>query len=403
MTTENISPWPDDEWALETRAVRSGIHRSAFNEHSEALYLTSSYVFDDAQQAADRFTNREPGMIYSRFTNPTVSAFQERLAALEGAEACVATSSGMSAILTVFMGLLKAGDHVVAARSLFGSTVQMLTGILARFGVTSTFVPLSDLHAWDRAVRPETRLFLAETPANPTMELVDLAGLATVAHDYGIHLVVDNCFCTPILQRPLELGADLVVHSATKYLDGQGRVLGGAVLGSQALVMDSPVYQFVRTAGPSLSPFNAWVCLKGMETLALRMEAQCARAQVLAEWLETLPGVTRVLYPGLPSHPQHDLAMRQQGGKGGAVVTCEVAGGQEAAWRIIDAVRLISVTGNLGDTKSTLTHPGTTTHGRLSEEVRQAAGITPGMLRLSVGLEAVSDLQRDLARGLIQA
>jgi Cystathionine beta-lyases/cystathionine gamma-synthases len=235
------------------------------------------------------------------------------------------------------------------------------------------------------------------------MELVDLAGLATVAHDHGIHLVVDNCFCTPILQRPLELGADLVVHSATKYLDGQGRVLGGAILGSQALVMDSPIYQFVRTAGPSLSPFNAWVCLKGMETLALRMEAQCARAQVLAEWLETLPGVTRVLYPGLPSHAQHDLALRQQGGKGGAVVTFEVAGGQGAAWRIVDALRLISVTGNLGDTKSTLTHPSTTTHGRLSEEVRQAAGITPGMLRLSVGLEAVSDLQRDLARGLIQA
>lgn len=388
------------EWALETRAVRCGIERSAFNEHSEALYLTSSYVFDDAQQAADRFTNREPGMIYSRFTNPTVTAFQDRLAALEGGESCLATASGMSAILTTLMGLLKAGDHVVASQSLFGATIQMLTGILARFGVTTSFVPLSDAEAWRRAIRTETRLLFVETPANPTMEVADLASLSHIAHQQNLLLVVDNCFCTPILQRPLEWGADLVVHSATKYLDGQGRVLGGAIVGSKALVMDSPIYQFLRTAGPTMSPFNAWVCLKGLETLAIRMEAQCARAQLMAEWLERQPNVVRVLYPGLPSHPQHQLALAQQGGKGGAVVTFEVQGGQTEAWRVIDGLRLISVTGNLGDTKSTLTHPATTTHGRLTDEARQAAGITAGMLRLSVGLEAVVDLQRDLARGL---
>ncbi|NDU87111.1 MAG: O-succinylhomoserine sulfhydrylase [Ferrovum sp.] len=389
----------EEEWDLETRAVRAGIHRSAFNEHAEALYLTSSYVFDNAQQAADRFTNREPGMIYSRFTNPTVTAFQERLASLEGGESCLATASGMSAILTVFMGLLQAGDHVVASRSLFGASVQLLSGILGRFGIITTFVPLSDLAAWEQAVRPETRLFFVETPANPTMELVDLTALAALAHDRGVRLVVDNCFCTPILQRPLELGADLVVHSATKYLDGQGRVLGGAIVGSMALVMESPIYQFLRTAGPSMSPFNAWVCLKGMETLALRLEAQCARAQQLAQWLEQQPGVARVLYPGLPSHPQYELACRQQS-QGGGVVTFEVKGGQAAAWNIIDSLQLISVTGNLGDTKSTLTHPATTTHGRLSDADRANAGITPGMLRLSVGLETVRDLQRDLERGL---
>ncbi len=398
-TTESFDE--EREWALETRAVRCGIQRSAFNEHSEALYLTSSYVFEDAQQAADRFTNREPGMIYSRFTNPTVTAFQDRLAALEGGEVCLATASGMSAILTTLMGLLKAGDHVVASQSLFGSSIQLLTGVLARFGVTTTFVSLSDGSAWQQAIRPETRLFFVETPANPTMELADLTCLSEIAHAHGLLLVVDNCFCTPILQRPLEWGADLVVHSATKYLDGQGRVLGGAIVGSRTLVMDSPIYQFLRTAGPTMSPFNAWVCLKGMETLAIRMEAQCARALEMAEWLERQSSVVRVLYPGLPSHPQHALAMAQQGGSGGAVVTFEVAGGQAAAWRVIDGLHMISVTGNLGDTKSTLTHPATTTHGRLTDEARQAAGITPGMLRLSVGLEALTDLQCDMARGLL--
>ncbi len=384
---------------LETLAIRAGIHRSDFNEHSEALYLTSSYVFTSARQAADRFCNREPGNIYSRFTNPSVTAFQERLAALEGGEACIATASGMSAILSTIMGLLKAGDHVVASRSIFGATVQLLTNILGRFGIETTFVPLSDIDAWRGAVRPTTRMFFLETPANPTMELVDIAALAEVAHAVSALLVVDNCFCTPILQRPLQLGADLVVHSATKYLDGQGRVLGGAVVGSNALVVEGGVFQFLRTAGPTMSAFNAWVCLKGMETLGIRMEAQSRSALALATWLETHPAVERVYYPGLPSHPQYALACRQQS-LGGAIVTFDVRGGQEAAWRLIDATRLISITGNLGDTKSTITHPATTTHGRISEEARQAAGIKPGMVRLSVGLESVRDLQDDLKPGL---
>ncbi|MDE1943133.1 MAG: O-succinylhomoserine sulfhydrylase [Betaproteobacteria bacterium] len=388
-----------DELDLDTLAIRAGIHRSAFNEHSEALYLTSSYVFESAQQAADRFCNREPGNIYSRFTNPTVTAFQERLAALEGGEACVATSSGMAAILSVLMGLLKAGDHVVASQSIFGSTVQLLTNIMGRFGIGTTFVPLSDLAAWKAAARPTTRMFFVETPSNPTMELVDIAALSEVAHAASALLVVDNCFCTPVLQRPLLLGADLVVHSATKYLDGQGRVLGGAVVGSKALVMDGGIFQFLRTAGPSMSPFNAWVCLKGLETLGLRMEAQSRNAQALAQWLERHPDVTRVYYPGLPSHPQHELASRQQS-RGGAIVTFDVRGGQAKAWHVIDSTHLISITGNLGDTKSTITHPATTTHGRISEEARQAAGIGPGMIRLSVGLESLKDLQADLLRGL---
>ena len=388
-----------DELDLDTLAVRAGIHRSAFNEHSEALYLTSSYVFDSAQQAADRFCNREPGNIYSRFTNPTVTSFQERLAAMEGGEACVAMASGMAAILSALMGLLKAGDHVVASQSIFGSTVQLLTNVMGRFGIGTTFVPLSDLAAWKAAARPTTRMFFVETPSNPTMELVDIAALSEVAHAASALLVVDNCFCTPALQRPLLLGADLVVHSATKYLDGQGRVLGGAVVGSKALVMDGGIYQFLRTAGPSMSPFNAWVCLKGLETLNLRMEAQSRNAQALAQWLERHPAVERVYYPGLPSHPQYELARRQQS-RGGAIVTFNVHGGQAKAWHVIDSTRLISITGNLGDTKSTITHPATTTHGRISEEARQAAGIGPGMIRLSVGLESLQDLQADLSRGL---
>lgn len=388
-----------DDLDLETLAVRAGIHRSAFNEHSEALYLTSSYVFDNAKQAADRFCNREPGNIYSRFTNPTVTAFQERLAALEGGEACVATASGMAAILSVLMGLLKAGDHVVSSQSVFGSTAQLLTNVMGRFGIDTTFVPLADLAAWENAVRPTTRMFFLETPSNPTMELVDLTALSKVSREVSAWLVVDNCFCTPALQRPLQLGADLVVHSATKYLDGQGRVIGGAVVGSQALVMDGGIYQFLRTAGPSMSPFNAWVCLKGLETLGLRMEAQSRAAQAMAQWLERHPAVARVYYPGLPSHPQYELARRQQS-QGGAIVTFDVHGGQSQAWHVIDSTRLISITGNLGDTKSTITHPATTTHGRISEEARQAAGIGPGMIRLSVGLESLQDLQADLGRGL---
>ena len=389
----------NEEFDFDTLAIRTGIHRSAFNEHSEALFLTSSYVFKNAQQAADRFGNREPGNIYSRFTNPTVTAFQERLAALEGGEACIATASGMSAILSTVMGLLKAGDHIVASRSVFGSTVQLLVNIMGRFGIETTFVQLSDIAAWKNAIRPNTRMFFVETPANPTMELVDIAALSVVARAAAVTLVVDNCFCTPALQRPLALGADLVIHSATKYLDGQGRVLGGAIVGSRQLLMEGGIYQFLRTAGPTLSAFNAWVCLKGLETLKLRMEAQSKNAQALAEWLERHPAVARVYYPGLPSHPQYELACRQQS-LGGAIVTFDVVGGQAEAWRVIDATEVISITGNLGDTKSTITHPATTTHGRISEAERQAAGIGPGMIRISVGLESVQALQSDLARGL---
>ncbi len=383
---------------LATLGVRAGQTRTSFHEHSEPLFLTSSFVFDDARQAAARFTGGEEGFVYSRFSNPTVSMFQDRLAALEGAEACVATASGMSAILALSMALLKAGDHVVCSNAVFGATVQLYSGILARFGVETSFVPATDLAAWQRAVRPSTRLFFLETPSNPLTEVSDIAAIAAIARRAGAPLVVDNCFCTPALQRPLELGADLVVHSATKYLDGQGRVLGGAILGSRKLVMDG-VYGFLRTAGPSLSPFNAWVILKGLETLELRMLAQSANALELASWLEAHPGVLRVHYPGLPSHPQHELAMRQQRA-GGAVLSFEVKGGRTAAWRLIDATRLISITANLGDVKTTITHPASTTHGRISAEARAAAGIGEGLVRVAVGLETQEDLRADLGRGL---
>jgi O-succinylhomoserine sulfhydrylase len=387
----------DDHYELETLAIRAGIERSQFGEHAEALYLTSSFVFGSAKEAADRFASREPGNIYSRFTNPTVTVFQERLAALEGAESCIATASGMSAILACAMGLLSAGDHVVASRSLFGATVQLFANILGRFGVETSFVSQTDPEAWQAAVRPNTRLLFAETPSNPLTEVCDIAALARIAKGAGAWLAVDNCFCTPILQRPLDLGADIVIHSATKYLDGQGRVLGGAVLGSHEL-MDK-VFAFLRTAGPTLSPFNAWVILKGLETLQLRMEAHSRNALELALWLERQPGVERVYYPGLPSHPQYALAKRQQK-SGGGIVAFEVAGGQEAAWRVVDATRMISITANLGDTKTTITHPATTTHGRLTPEQRAAAGIGDGLLRIAVGLEAIGDIQADLARGL---
>ena len=381
-----------------TLAVRAGQQRSQFNEHSEALYLTSSFVFDSAAQAAARFTGGSEGYVYSRFTNPTVTMFQERLAALEGAESCLATASGMAAILMTAMSLLKAGEHVVCSNAVFGSTVTLFSGILGRFGVETTFVPATDVAAWRAALRPNTRLLFLETPSNPLIEVADIAALAAVAREAGALLAVDNCFCTPALQRPLALGADLVIHSATKYLDGQGRVLGGAVCGAKALVAQG-MLPFLRTAGPSLSPFNAWVVLKGLETLELRMLAQSERALQLARWLESHPKVARVLYPGLASHPQHALAMRQQRA-GGAVVSFEVRGGREAAWKVIDATCLISITGNLGDVKSTITHPATTTHGRISPEARAAAGISEGLLRVAVGLEAVSDIQADLGRGL---
>jgi len=388
----------DDQFGFDTLAVRAGIHRSQFGEHSEAMYLTSSFVFESAAQAAARFTEKEDGFIYSRFTNPTVGAMQERLAALEGAESCIATASGMSAILACAMSLLKAGDHVVASHSLFGSTVQLFGTIMKRFGVETTFVSATDVGAWERAVCPATRLFFLETPSNPLTEVSDVAAIAAVARRAGALLAVDNCFCTPALQRPIELGADIVIHSATKYLDGQGRVLGGAVLGRRDFVMGS-VYPFLRTAGPTLSPFNAWVILKGLETLRIRMEAHSAGAAALARWLEGQPGVERVYYPGLPSHPQHLLAMRQQK-TGGGIVAFDVKGGREAAWRVIDSTRMISITANLGDAKSTITHPASTTHGRITPQARAAAGIGDGLLRVAVGLESVEDIQADLARGL---
>jgi len=383
---------------IETLAVRAGIARSQFNEHSEALYLTSSFVFDNAAQAAARFQGSEPGNIYSRFTNPTVTAFQERLAAMEGAEACVATASGMSAILATAMALLKSGDHVVSSSGVFGATVQLFSTLLSKFGVETTYVDGTALADWKAALRPNTRFLYVETPSNPLTEVFDIRALAELAHAAGSVLVVDNCFCSPALQRPIDLGADLVVHSATKYLDGQGRVLGGAILGRRELVMDG-IYGFLRTAGPSLSPFNAWVLLKGLETLRIRMEAQSRSALELARWLEAHPRIRKVYYPALPSHPQHELALRQQR-SGGAVVSFEVKGGREDAWKVVDATSMISITANLGDTKTTITHPATTTHGRISPEARARAGITEGLLRIAVGLESAGDIRADLERGL---
>lgn len=385
------------DYQLETLAVRAGQERSQFNEHAEAMFLTSSYVFDSAAQAAARFSGEEVGNVYSRFTNPTVAAFQERLAVMEGAEACVATASGMSAILSALMALCSAGDHVVASAGLFGATQQLLGTIMPRFGVQASFVAATKVGDWEAAIRPETKLFFLETPSNPLTEIADIAALAKLAHARGILLVVDNCFCTPILQRPLDLGADLVVHSATKFLDGQGRVLGGAVCGAKKLTEE--VLKFLRTAGPTLSAFNAWVLLKGLETLKIRLEAESAGALQLARWLEAHPKVARVYYPGLESHPQYELAKRQQK-SGGAIVAFEVEGGRENAWKVIDSCRLFSITANLGDTKSTLTHPASTTHGRITPEQRATAGITDGLLRIAVGLEAVVDLQNDLNIGL---
>ncbi|MBW8330039.1 MAG: O-succinylhomoserine sulfhydrylase [Thiobacillus sp.] len=387
----------NDEYDIETLAVRAGTVRSQFNEHSEALFLTSSFVFGSAAEAAARFKGEQPGPIYARFTNPTVQMMEARLAALEGAERCVAFASGMAAILATVMGLMKAGEHVVASRSIFGSTVQLFSNILGRFGIETTYVSPTDPAEWRAAVKPNTKLFFVESPSNPLTEVSDIRALADIAHDAGAWLAVDNCFCSPALQKPLELGADIIIHSATKYLDGQGRVLGGAVLGSQALM--EGVYTFLRTAGPTLSAFNAWVILKGMETLSIRMEAHSRNALALAQWLEAQPQVARVLYPGLPSHPQHQLAMAQQK-TGGGIVALELKGGQAAAWKLIDATKLLSITANLGDTKTTITHPATTTHSRMTPEQRAAAGIGDGLVRIAVGLESVADIQADLERGL---
>lgn len=382
---------------ISTLGVRAGTQRTEFGEHSEALFLTSSFVFENAAQAAERFLVGADGFVYSRFTNPTVTMFQDRLAALEGAEACVGTASGMSAILATSMALLKAGDHVVCSNAVFGATVQLYSTILARFGIETTFVSPTRIEDWQRAVRPSTRIFFLETPSNPLGEISDIAAIAALAKKSGAVLIVDNALCTPALQRPLEFGADLVIHSATKYLDGQGRVIGGAVVGPKALV--DLVFGFLRTAGPSLSPFNAWVILKGMETLEIRMLAQSERALAIAQWLEKHPKVERVYYPGLESHPQRALAKKQQR-TGGAIVSFDVKGGKEAAWKVIDSTKLISITGNLGDVRSTITHPATTTHGRITAEARAAAGIIDGLVRVAVGLEAVEDLKADLARGL---
>ena len=386
------------DYEIQTLGVRAGPARTEFQEHSEALFLTSSFVFKDARQAAARFAGEDQGMVYTRYTNPTVSMLQDRLAALEGAESCVATASGMAAILATAMVHLKSGDHVVCSNAVFGATIQLFNNILGRFGVETTYVAPTRVDDWRRALRKNTRLFFLETPSNPLTEVSDIAALADISRKAGALLAVDNVFCTPALQRPLELGADLVVHSATKYLDGQGRVIAGAVAGPKALVGD-PMTTFLRTAGPTLSPFNAWVVLKGLETLEIRMRAQSAAALELAAWLQSHPKVTRVYYPGLPSHPQHELARRQQRAAG-AVLSFEVKGGREAAWRVLDSTRLVSLTANLGDVKTTIVHPASTTHGRISPEARAAAGITEGLIRLAVGLEAVADLKDDLKRGL---
>jgi len=388
----------DPEWELATRAIRVGHERSHEGEHSEPIFMTSSFVFGSAAEAAARFSGERPGNIYARFTNPTVRAFEQRLAAMEGGESCVATASGMSAILATCMGLLQQGDHLVSSRSIFGSTVVLFDKYLSRFGIETTYVDLDDMQAWQAALRPNTRMLFAETPSNPLTALCDIRALAELAHAHACDLVVDNCFCTPALQRPLDLGADIVVHSATKYIDGQGRGLGGAVVGDAKRVGEE-IFGVLRTAGPSMSPFNAWLFLKGLETLELRMFAHSAGAQQLAIWLEQHPSVERVYYPGLASHPQHALATRQQKAPGG-IVAFEVKGGREAAWQLIDSTRMLSITANLGDTKTTITHPASTTHGRLSEEQRLEAGISQGLIRIAVGLEAIEDIQRDVGRGL---
>ena len=388
----------NSEYGFNTLAVRAGQRRTDEGEQSEPIFLTSSYTFKSAAEAAARFSGETPGNIYSRFTNPTVRTFEQRLAALEGGESCVATSSGMAAILATFMTFLKSGDHVVSSRSIFGTTTVLLNNYLAKFGVDVTYVPLTDVSAWETALRPTTRLLFLETPSNPLTEIADISALAQLAQQNGCLLVVDNCFCTPALQKPLALGAHIVIHSATKYLDGHGRCIGGAVVGDAERV-GKEVYGFLRTAGPAMSPFNAWVFLKGLETLQLRMFAHSASAGKVAQWLETQSKIGKVHYPGLLSHPQHALAARQQKAFGG-IVTFELKGGREGAWKFIDSMQLISITANLGDTKSTVTHPATTTHGRLTPLARAEAGISDGLVRIAVGLEDVEDLITDIQRGL---
>jgi O-succinylhomoserine sulfhydrylase len=383
---------------LDTLAVREGLPRTQWGENSEALFLTSSFVHPDAETAARRFANEEEAFVYSRFGNPTVTMMERRLAALEGSSGCIGTGSGMSAILMLVMALLKGGDHVVCSQSVFGSTIRLLQDF-TKFGVETSFVSQTDVAQWRAAMRPNTKLLFAESPTNPLTEVCDIAALAEVAHAGGALLAVDNCFCSPALQQPVKLGADLVIHSGTKYLDGQGRVVAGAVCGPAELI-DTKFVPVMRSAGMSLSPFNAWVVLKGLETLSVRMQAQSARALTLAHWLQEQPAVERVYYPGLASHPQHALAMAQQSGCGGAVVSFVVKGERAGAFAAIDATRICSITANLGDTKTTITHPASTSHGRLSEAQRQAAGITQGLIRVAVGLEDIADIQADLQRGL---
>ena len=396
-------PLPD-HLHLDTLAVREAVDKSQYGENSEALYLTSSFTQPDCETAARRFSGEQDGYIYSRFTNPTTDSMERRLAALEGAEACIGTASGMAAVLLLCMGLLKSGDHVVCSRSVFGSTMKLLGSEFGKFGVTTSFVSQTDLVEWKNAITPNTKLLFAETPTNPLTEVCDIRALADIANAAGALLAVDNCFCTPALQRPIDLGADIVVHSGTKYLDGQGRVIAGALCGSHELITKTFI-PVMRSAGMSLSPFNAWVVLKGLETLGIRMEAQCQRALEMAKWLEAHPKVARVYYPGLPSHPQHELAMKQQSGKGGAVVAFDVHGstpaeGRKNAFHVIDSTRLMSVTANLGDVKTIITQPASTSHGRLTEEQRLAAGIQQHLIRVAVGLEHLDDLKADLSRGL---
>ena len=388
--------WQD--YAIETQAIRVGHKRTPEDEHSIPIFATSSYVFESAEQASLRFTGKQPGNIYSRFTNPTVSAFQDRLALMEQGERCLAFASGMAAIMAVGMALLKSGDHVVCSRSVFGNTLLTFQTYFGKFGVTTDFVKLTDLAAWEAAIKPNTRFLFLETPSNPLIEIGDIAAIAEIAHRYGCLLVVDNVFCTPVLQKPLTLGADLVVHSTTKYIDGQGRCVGGAVVGSEAII-EKDIYPYLRTGGATMSPFNAWVFLAGLETLSLRMKAHCDNAFELAKWLEQQPNVEKVHYPGLVSHAQHELAKRQQSHFGG-VVSFELRGGKEQAWKLIDSTKMLSITANLGDVKTTITHPATTTHGRLTPELRAEAGIKDSLVRISVGLENIEDIKNDLLNGL---
>ncbi|NOT84343.1 MAG: O-succinylhomoserine sulfhydrylase [Methylococcaceae bacterium] len=394
---DNDINWQD--FAIETQAIRAGQQRTHEDEHSIPIFMTSSYVFKNAEEAALRFTGKQAGNIYSRFTNPTVRVFQERLALMEGGESCLAFSSGMAAIMAVGMSLLKAGDHVVCSRGVFGNTMLVFQNYFGKFGVNTDFVSLIDLVEWEAAIKPNTRLLFLETPSNPLIEIADIEKIAEIAHRHNCLLVVDNCFCTPVLQKPLLLGADVVVHSATKYIDGQGRCVGGAIVASNELI-EKQFYPYLRSGGATMSAFNAWIFLSGLETLAIRMQAHCESALALAIWLEQQDGITKVHYPGLPSHAQHDLAKRQQSHFGG-VISFEVKGGKEQAWQLIDAARLLSITANLGDVKSTITHPATTTHGRLTPEVRAASGITDGLVRVSVGLENIVDIKQDLMRGFV--